>query len=194
MDIIETAIPDVKRLVPRRFADQRGFFTETWNAARLSAAGLDLAFCQDNHSYSAAPGTVRGLHYQAPPMAQAKLIRVARSPAPLRAVLIDLGASTDLDIASLDMLRDLVIELREAGIETLFAQVRGITRDRLRKTGLMQEIGDRRVFYSVEAAVQDVVHRYAQAPQPDLRAQPDETELNSVPNSVPVDPVGPAET
>jgi dTDP-4-dehydrorhamnose 3,5-epimerase len=88
LDITETAIPEVKRLVPRRFADSRGFFTETWNAARMAAAGLDIAFVQDNHSYSAAPGTVRGLHYQAPPMAQAKLVRVARGA--VRDIAVDM--------------------------------------------------------------------------------------------------------
>jgi dTDP-4-dehydrorhamnose 3,5-epimerase len=88
LDIADTAIPEVKRLVPRRFADSRGFFTETWNAGRLGAAGLDLAFVQDNHSYSAAAGTVRGLHYQAPPMAQAKLVRVARGA--VRDVAVDI--------------------------------------------------------------------------------------------------------
>jgi dTDP-4-dehydrorhamnose 3,5-epimerase len=87
LDIADTAIPEVKRLVPRRFADSRGFFTETWNAARMRAAGLDIAFVQDNHSYSAAPGTVRGLHYQAPPAAQAKLVRVARGA--VRDVAVD---------------------------------------------------------------------------------------------------------
>ena len=85
LDVAETALPDVKRLIPRRFADSRGFFSETWNADRMRAAGLGFDFVQDNHSYSAAARTVRGLHYQAPPMAQAKLVRVARGahPAPL---------------------------------------------------------------------------------------------------------------
>lgn len=78
MEIIPTAIIDVVKLVPRRFADQRGFFTETWNAARMRDAGLVIDFVQDNHSYSAEKGTVRGLHYQAPPMAQSKLVRAAR--------------------------------------------------------------------------------------------------------------------
>jgi dTDP-4-dehydrorhamnose 3,5-epimerase len=87
LDIADTAIPEVKRLVPRRFADSRGFFCETWNAARMAAAGLDLAFVQDNHSYSAAAGTVRGLHYQAPPVAQAKLVRVGRGA--VRDVAVD---------------------------------------------------------------------------------------------------------
>jgi dTDP-4-dehydrorhamnose 3,5-epimerase len=88
LEISETGLPGVKRLVPRRFADQRGFFCETWNAGRMRAAGLDLAFCQDNHSYSAAPGTVRGLHYQAPPMAQTKLVRVARGA--VRDIAVDI--------------------------------------------------------------------------------------------------------
>lgn len=76
MDVFETAIPEVKRLVPRRFGDSRGWFSESWNAQRMAEAGLDIAFVQDNHSHSAEAGTVRGLHYQAPPMAQAKLVRV----------------------------------------------------------------------------------------------------------------------
>lgn len=78
MDIVKTSIPEVVRLEPRRFQDSRGFFTETWNRQRMAEAGLDIAFVQDNHSFSADAGTVRGLHYQAPPMAQAKLVRVAR--------------------------------------------------------------------------------------------------------------------
>lgn len=73
-----TAIPAVRRIVPRRFADARGWFVETWNAARLAEAGLAAAFVQDNLSMSASAGTVRGLHYQRPPFAQAKLVRCAR--------------------------------------------------------------------------------------------------------------------
>ncbi|MEL6479612.1 MAG: dTDP-4-dehydrorhamnose 3,5-epimerase, partial [Pseudomonadota bacterium] len=78
MDIIETAIPEVKRLIPRRFGDNRGFFSETWNQKRLADAGIEAEFVQDNHSFSADKGTVRGLHFQAPPFAQGKLVRVAR--------------------------------------------------------------------------------------------------------------------
>jgi dTDP-4-dehydrorhamnose 3,5-epimerase len=65
-------------LTPARFGDARGWFSETWNGPRLAAAGLDLAFVQDNHSYSAAEGTLRGLHYQRPPHAQDKLVRCTR--------------------------------------------------------------------------------------------------------------------
>ncbi|RMF36481.1 MAG: dTDP-4-dehydrorhamnose 3,5-epimerase [Alphaproteobacteria bacterium] len=77
LEIIDTAIADVKLLRPRRFADERGYFLESWNRARMAEAGFDHDFVQDNHSFSARPGTVRGLHYQAPPHAQAKLVRVA---------------------------------------------------------------------------------------------------------------------
>ena len=71
-------IPDVKLVTPARFGDARGFFSETYNAARFEAAGIPASFVQDNHSYSEKAGTVRGLHFQAPPFAQAKLVRVLR--------------------------------------------------------------------------------------------------------------------
>ncbi len=77
MEIRATDLPEVKVLVPRRFGDARGYFSETWSAARMSAAGLATGFVQDNESLSPRPGTLRGLHYQAPPFAQAKLVRVA---------------------------------------------------------------------------------------------------------------------
>jgi SulP family sulfate permease len=79
-------------------------------------------------------------------------------PAPL-AVLFDLGASADLDIASLDMLKNLVVELDEIGIDVLLAQVRGSVRDRLRLASLMTEIGEDRIYLSVAAAVHDFEQR-----------------------------------
>ena len=78
MDIEKTALEGVLILTPRRFGDERGWFTETYNAARMAAAGLDHGFVQDNHSMSAAVGTLRGLHYQRPPHAQDKLVRCTR--------------------------------------------------------------------------------------------------------------------
>lgn len=71
-------IADVKLISPARFGDERGYFCETYNAARFKAAGIDAEFVQDNHSLSAKAGTLRGLHFQAPPFAQAKLVRVVR--------------------------------------------------------------------------------------------------------------------
>lgn len=75
MDIENTPLPGVVLLRPRRFGDARGWFSETWNAHRMADAGFDLAFVQDNHSFSAQTGTLRGLHYQSPPRAQDKLVR-----------------------------------------------------------------------------------------------------------------------
>lgn len=68
----------VLELTPRRYEDERGFFTETYSTAAFAAKGIDTTFVQDNHSYSAKAGTLRGLHYQLPPRAQAKLVRVVR--------------------------------------------------------------------------------------------------------------------
>lgn len=77
MEVLPTAIPDVKIIVPDIFADARGYFCETYNAARYKAAGILADFVQDNESRSAR-GVVRGLHWQAGPHAQAKLVRVLR--------------------------------------------------------------------------------------------------------------------
>jgi dTDP-4-dehydrorhamnose 3,5-epimerase len=74
MDISPAAIPDVRLLRPKRHGDARGFFSETWSRARFAAAGIDLDFVQDNHAFSAAAGTLRGLHFQIGPAAQAKLV------------------------------------------------------------------------------------------------------------------------
>lgn len=76
MKVTPTAIPDVLLLEPRVFADQRGFFFESYNrAAFRQATGLEVEFVQDNHSRS-VKGVLRGLHYQLPPKAQGKLVRV----------------------------------------------------------------------------------------------------------------------
>lgn len=76
MDIQRLEIPDVVLLRPKRFSDARGFFMETWRRETLAQAGIDCEFVQDNLSYSATAGTLRGLHYQSPPHAQAKLVCV----------------------------------------------------------------------------------------------------------------------
>ena len=78
MEIRQTAIPDVKLITPKRHGDARGFFSESWNRAALAAHGIDIDFVQDNHSLSREKGTVRGLHFQTPPHAQAKLVRCGR--------------------------------------------------------------------------------------------------------------------
>lgn len=78
VEVRPLGLDGVLEIVPRKFGDERGFFSETYNARSLAEAGIDLSFVQDNHSYSAAPGVLRGLHYQLPPRAQAKLVRVVR--------------------------------------------------------------------------------------------------------------------
>lgn len=78
MTVETTPIPDLMIVTPARFGDARGFFSESWNKARMADAGLHYDFVQDNHSLSAKAGTVRGLHFQSPPHAQAKLVRCGR--------------------------------------------------------------------------------------------------------------------
>ncbi len=75
MQIDRTDLQGVLLLTPRRFGDTRGFFAETYSRRVLSDHGIELDFVQDNHSVSAQVGTVRGLHFQSPPHAQAKLVR-----------------------------------------------------------------------------------------------------------------------
>ena len=75
MNVIETEIPDVKIVEPDRFGDARGWFCETYNAGRYRKFGIDADFVQDNESFS-SKGVVRGLHWQAAPSTQAKLVHV----------------------------------------------------------------------------------------------------------------------
>ena len=94
MQLIETEIPAVKVLVPKKFGDHRGFFSEVYSDKLLAGLGVQAQFVQDNHSLSAEKGVVRGLHYQLPPMAQDKLIRVVRGAIMDVAVDIRRGSPT----------------------------------------------------------------------------------------------------
>jgi dTDP-4-dehydrorhamnose 3,5-epimerase len=78
MDIREFKIPDVKLIFPKRFSDARGCFVETWSERRFRQEIADMTFVQDNESFSAKIGTLRGLHFQKPPYAQGKLVRVLK--------------------------------------------------------------------------------------------------------------------
>lgn len=93
-EILETILSGVKLITPRRFGDERGFFAEIYSRRAFAASGVDVAFVQDNHSLSARVGTVRGLHFQAPPCAQAKLVRCGRGAIFDVAVDIRLGSPT----------------------------------------------------------------------------------------------------
>ena len=81
VEIRRLALDGLLEIRPKRFDDDRGFFSETWNEAAWREAGIAIDFVQDNHSLSKARGTLRGLHFQAPPSAQAKLVRVTRGSA-----------------------------------------------------------------------------------------------------------------
>jgi dTDP-4-dehydrorhamnose 3,5-epimerase len=98
---MELSIPDVRLLTPRRFGDHRGWFAETW-----SRRTLDIAFCQDNMSLSAEVGTIRGLHFQKPPHAQAKLVMV------LQGAILDVAV--DIRRASPTFGRHVAVELSAA--------------------------------------------------------------------------------
>jgi len=116
MKVTDLAIAGVKLIVPQRFADARGYFVETWNKKVLAAeAGLDLDFVQDNASLSRVAGTVRGLHYQTPPMAQAKLVRCVRG------ALVDIVV--DIRGRSPTYGRHVSAELTAEGGEQLFVPV-----------------------------------------------------------------------
>ena len=78
MAIRDFAIPEVKLLIPRRFRDTRGWFSETWSDQVFRQQVADMTFVQDNHSMSTRKGTLRGLHFQKPPHAQGKLVWVVR--------------------------------------------------------------------------------------------------------------------
>ena len=94
MDVTPLDIPDVKLIKPRRFGDHRGFFMETYSAPALAEAGVTCTFIQDNHSRSEHAGVLRGLHFQSPPAAQDKLVRVVRGRIWDVAVDIRVGSPT----------------------------------------------------------------------------------------------------
>ena len=78
LDVRPLELEGLFEIRPARFADSRGFFSEVWSRERLEEAGLALDFVQDNHSLSASRGVLRGLHFQVPPAAQDKLVRVSK--------------------------------------------------------------------------------------------------------------------
>ena len=115
MEVIPTAIPEVRIIVPRKHGDHRGFFSEVWSSRDFAAAGIDIAFVQDNHSLSAEIGTLRGLHFQSPPHAQAKLVRC------LKGRIMDYAV--DLRRGSPTFGKHVVAELSEDNGDQLFVPV-----------------------------------------------------------------------
>lgn len=78
MEIIKTKLEGVVIIIPDVFGDNRGFFMESWNKAKMAAVGYDYDFVQDNHSKSTVKGTLRGIHFQKGDKAQAKLVRCVK--------------------------------------------------------------------------------------------------------------------
>jgi dTDP-4-dehydrorhamnose 3,5-epimerase len=115
MEIIDTAIEAVKIMRPKRFGDERGFFSEVFRRDVMEQAGLPTDWVQDNHSRSSASGTVRGLHFQARPFAQDKLIRVVRGRI--------LDAAVDLRRSSRTFGHHVVIELSAENWQQLLVPI-----------------------------------------------------------------------
>ena len=131
-----TAIADVKLITPARFGDSRGFFSETYNRKRYFEAGIAVEFVQDNHSRSAEVGTLRGLHFQSPPHAQDKLVRV------LRGRILDVAVDLRRDMPSYG--RHVVAELSAESGTQIFLPV-GFAH------GFVTLEPDTEVFYKVSA-------------------------------------------
>ncbi|WP_424990475.1 dTDP-4-dehydrorhamnose 3,5-epimerase [Fluviibacterium sp. S390] len=103
MNVEETRLPGVLIVTPKRFGDDRGFFSEVYNKTAYFAAGIAVEFVQDNHSLSRDVGVVRGLHFQAPPAAQDKLVRVGAGRVLDVAVDIRKGSPTYSDWISVEL-------------------------------------------------------------------------------------------
>jgi dTDP-4-dehydrorhamnose 3,5-epimerase len=115
LDVHSLVIPDAKLIRTPRVSDARGYFCETFQRADFAAQGVDNEFLQDNQSSSARPGTVRGLHFQRPPFAQTKLVRV------LRGSIFDVAV--DLRRSSPSFGRHIAVELSSEGNEQLLIPV-----------------------------------------------------------------------
>ena len=106
MQVTKTKLEGVLILEPKVFGDARGWFMETWSARKFEAAGLNFNFVQDNQSYSAQRGTLRGLHYQTAPFAQAKLVRCTRGKLLDVAVDIREGSETFAQWVAVELTAD----------------------------------------------------------------------------------------
>jgi len=134
--IEKTALEGIVVITPRRFGDARGWFSETWNDARLREAGINLVFVQDNQSFSAPRGVLRGLHFQTQPMAQDKLVRV------LRGAVLDIAV--DLRRASPTFGKHVSVELSAENGKQLLVP-KGFAH------GFVTLVPDTEVFYKVTA-------------------------------------------
>lgn len=112
LEVRDLAIAGLILATPKRFEDERGYLSEVYNARSFSQSGIGRAFVQDVHSFSPKVGTVRGLHFQAPPHAQAKLVRVARGR------ILDVSVDLRKDSASFG--RHVAVELSAENWRQIF--------------------------------------------------------------------------
>src|SRR5690242_12858336 len=112
MQIIKTHVQDMLIIEPKVFGDHRGWFMESWSRKSMEEKGLFFNFVQDNHSFSAQKGTLRGLHYQSGASAQAKLVRC------IRGSVLDVGV--DLRKNSPSYLKWVAVELTAENHKQLF--------------------------------------------------------------------------
>lgn len=153
MEIQDTAIADLKIVKPRYFGDERGYFAETFKSGSFAAAGLPSSFVQDNQSMSREPGTLRGMHWQTAPSAQAKLVRV------LRGRVLDIVV--DLRRGSPSFRRHLAVELSAENRLQLLVP-RGFAH------GFLTLEPDSEVFYKVDAPYDAEAERGLHWADPDL--------------------------
>ena len=153
LDVLPLAIPDVLLIRTRRIQDSRGYFAETYVQRDYAKAGIDNAFVQDNQSLSIASGTMRGLHFQTAPFAQAKLIRV------LRGKILDVAV--DLRRGSRTYGRHVSAELTAEGGEQIFIPV-GFAH------GFCTLAPNTEVSYKVDAVFSSANDRGVNAADPDL--------------------------
>lgn len=137
MEKIETALPGVFILKPKVFGDYRGYFMETYSADVFQRLGIGSTFVQDNESFTQESGTLRGIHYQQNPMAQAKLVRVTRGTVKDLAVDLRKGSPTYLEW--------ILVELSEENKQMLYIP-RGFGH------GFVTLTKDVRFLYKVDAA------------------------------------------
>lgn len=103
MELLKTKLDGVFILEPKKFGDYRGYFMETYNTKTFEALGITAKFVQDNESFTAKKGTIRGLHFQNNPMAQAKLVRVVQGAVMDVAVDIRKGSATYLQWEAVEL-------------------------------------------------------------------------------------------
>lgn len=156
LNVSPLSIQDVLLIRYKRFQDQRGYFSETYKQCEFVAAGISNNFVQDNQSCSAAPGTIRGLHFQTAPFAQAKLVRV------LRGKIVDVVV--DLRRSSNTYRQHVAVELSAENSEQLFVPA-GFAH------GFCTLVPDTEVAYKVDAVYSAANDCGVNAADPDLKIQ-----------------------